>query len=232
VSMRAERISYAFTEVTAETTYTRFPTLLYNKVFFEYGKTRYIRMRGVGRAYFYTKDKEKARTATVTDHVTVTNPNNDRDYNDDSYASASVPASTSNYLIRTYDFGTSKDRFLYLKHYTTASSIISRILVSEDGTTWTEITNTAYITSASVHKARFRYLRWIADNSSTSAGSVWLYTLEAFDLDDYTDSKDTLLVIKGYGDIGWVFLDGTRLNVYAYDLDEVKVTHTYYEVVM
>ena len=231
MSMRAERISYAFTEVTAETTYTTFPTLLYNKVLFEYGKNRYIRMRGVGKAYFYAKDKEKANTATVTDHVTVTNPNNDRDYNDDSYASASVPASTSNYLIRTYDFGTSKDRFLYLKHYT-PSGTASRILGSEDGTTWTEISRSSPGTLISIYKARFRYLRWIADNSTTSAYSVYLYTLEAFDLDDYTDSKDTLLVIKGYGDIGWVILDGSRIALYAYDLSELKVTHTYYELVM
>jgi len=232
MSMRAERISYAFTEVTPETTYTTFPTLLYNKVLFEYGKNRYIRMRGVGKAYFYTKNKEKAITATVTDHVTVTNPSNDRDYNDDTRAEASVPASTSNYLIRTYDFGSNKDRFVFIKHSAPASNIFSRILVSEDGTTWTEISKVSYGTLTSIYKARFRYLRWVADNSTASAYTMWLYTIEAFDLDDYTDSKDTLLVIKGYGDIGWVILDGSRIVLYAYDLDEVKVTHTYYELVM
>jgi len=231
MSMRAERISYAFTEVTPETTYTTFPTLLYNKVLFEYGKTRYIRMRGVGKAYFYAKNKEKAITATVTDHITVTNPNNDRDYNDDTGASVSVPANTTNYLIRTYDFGTSKDRFLFLKHYAPYNTF-SRILGSEDGTTWTEISKATSGTLTSIYKARFRYLRWIADNNTTSAYPVYLYTLEAFDLDDYTDSKDTLLVIKGYGDIGWVILDGTRIALYAYDLSELKVTHTYYELVM
>ena len=230
--MRVERISYTFTEVTAETTYTTFPVLLYNKVLFEYGKNRYIRMRGVGKAYFYTKNKEKARTATVTDHVTVTDPNNDRDYNDNTRASADVPAKTSNYLIRTYDFGTSKDRFLFFRHNTQSIYTTSRILGSEDGTTWTEISKTTGTDLTSICKVRFRYLRWVGDNSDTSAYPVYLYTLEAFDLDDYTDSKDTLLVIKGYGDIGWVILDGTRIALYAYDLSELKVTHTYYELVI
>jgi hypothetical protein len=232
MSMKAERISYAFTEITAETTYTSFPVLLYNKVLFEYGKTRYIRMRGVGKAYFYKRDKEKAATATVTDNVTVTNPNNDRDYDDSTSASVSVPASTTNYLIRTYDFGVSKDRYLYLKHSTPASNITSKILGSEDGTTWTVISSVTAGTLTSVYKARFRYLRWMADNNTTSALTVYLYTIEAFDLDDYADSNDTLLVIKGYGNIGWVILDGSRIALYAYDLSEVKTTHTYYELVI
>jgi hypothetical protein len=229
MSINAERISRTFAEILAQTTYTSFPRLLYNKISIDYGKTWYFRFRGDGEIYVYRGDKDKAKTATVTDNVTLDSPTNDRDWNDSTLVSYSINANTPETVLRTYDFGSVKTRFLHIRsgYYAYGTN---RFYISSDGDTWTLIYDGRGTTL--ILKQTFRYLRWSGYNSESSTGRLYLYTVEAFDLDDYTFKSNTgSLTIKGYEPILWVWLDATsRLILYVYEFDEVKVTPTYYEV--
>jgi hypothetical protein len=215
----------AQTEVVAETV-ASLPVMVQNKASFPFGKTRHV-MFGVGATcYHHQKAKEKAAGSTLTDYVTITNPGNDRDYNDATAASVSVAAGATQ-DIRQYDFGVSKERVAQCDLGSAAAGIYSEVLYSVDGSTWNTLFSKDSTHAMYCGKATFRYLKWRGRNTTGSGNTVYLYTIEAFDLDDYNGMSNTgELVVEGFGDIGWVSLVGTgSVAYYVYDVSQVKVTH-------
>ena len=231
-TFNTRQVTKAQIEIVAETVAT-LPVLILNKSIFALGRTRYVRFGKGAVAYHFKKDKEKVQTATITDYVTVTNPTSDRDFNDDTYAYYSVPATTTQ-DIRMYDFGTVATRFVFCKLESAATGTYSRLYASSDGTTWTLLAQKDGTPTTFFMKASFRYLKWQGYNTNASAYAVFLYTLEVFDPNDCSAKSDTgELVVVGYGDIGWVVLDGSgSCAYYVYDISDVKVTDTQYVLVV
>jgi len=166
-------------------------------------------------------------------HVGLTYPTADRDFNDGTSIVIYPTAGTAETPARTYDFGVVKERFVYIK-ISYSSYARSKFYISEDGSTWSLILDTGSVTY--VGKLRFRYLRWSYYNSTGYDGRIDFSTVEVFDLDDYTASSTSnptttsTLHIDGFGDIGWVWLDGRRLTVYAYRFSSIKVSPVFFEV--
>jgi hypothetical protein len=227
----ARQVTKAQIEVVAETVAT-LPVMVLNKSVFQLGRTRYVRFGAGAVAYHFNRNKEKTQTATITDYVTVTNPTYDRDFNDNTYASYTVPASTVR-DIRRYDYGSVATRFIFCKLGAT-SGVYSQLYASSDGSTWTLVAQTSSTSAIFLSKLSFRYLKWTGYNSTSAPYDVYIYTLEVFDLNDYTAMSDTgELAIVGYGDIGWLILDGTgSCAYYVYDISDAKVTDTQYTLVV
>jgi hypothetical protein len=233
MSITAVRKTKPITTVTDLTTYTSFPVLYLNKGGIDYKVRRVFRFSGSGSIYIYLPEKEKAKTCTVTTYVTLTDPNSDRDWYDGSCAYWSIPANTSETNVRDYDFGSVKTRFLYIKTTYSAGYGKSNIYYSLNGSTWTKfISDAGHVTW--VGKLTFRYIRWKAYNSGSGTESVGIYTIEAFDLDDYTAKYDNEgeFYLDGYIPMIWIWLDGSRLKLYVYDIEGVKITPTEYELVI
>jgi len=179
-------IKYTFTEVTAETTANP-PILLNNKVIIPYTIKQRVRLGGYNPAIKeYTKDKDLRQTATVTDYVTVSNPNNDKDWNDGSYASVTLAASTAETTLRIIDLGAVKTVYIYYKHYSPTSGVLSRLYVSQDGSTWSKIDEAESATRSGFCKSTCRYIRWTGTNSTSSSYYVYLYSIEIFDVNGST----------------------------------------------
>jgi hypothetical protein len=231
-TFNVRQVTKAQIEIVAETVAT-LPVLILNKSVFPLGRTRYVRFGKGVTAYHFKKDKEKVQTATITDYVTVTNPTQDRDFNDDTYASYTVSAGATQ-DIRLYDFGTVATRFVFLKIGSATSGIYSRLYASSDGSTWTLLAQKDATATTYLMKASFRYLKWQGYNTTSTGYGVILYTLEVFDPNDRTAMSNTgELVVVGYGDIGWVILDGSgSCAYYVYDISDAKVTDTQYVLVV
>jgi len=137
------------------------------------------------KIYAFTQAKEKAQYASITDHVSVTNPTLDRDFDDGTSASRSTAGYTIE-DVRTYDFQTVKTRFVHVRTQgATATYVI--LLGSVDGNNWTTLLNVNPTSATSYFlKAEFRYLRWRNDNSRAGYSvTLHLYSIEVFDPDDY-----------------------------------------------
>jgi len=231
-TFRARQVTKSQIEVVAETVAT-LPVMILNKSVFPLGRTRYVKFGTGVVAYHFKKDKEKTQTATITDYVTVTNPTYDRDFNDDTYAYYSVPATTTQ-DIRLYDYGSVATRFILCKIGSVTSGTFSRLYISSDGSTWTLVAQREGASTTYLIKATFRYIKWQGYNTNSTAYAVYLYTLEVFDPNDCTASSNTgEFVIAGYGDIGWIILDGSgQCAYYVYDISDAKVTDTQYVLVV
>jgi hypothetical protein len=233
MSITAIRKTKGVTIVTDLTTYTSFPVLYLNKGTIDYKVRRVIRFSGAGSVYIYLSDKEKAKTCTVTTYVTLTNPDGDRDWSDGSYAWWTIPANTPETNVRDYDFGSVKTRFLYIKTAWSSGYGRSHFYYSNNGITWIRfITGAGAVTY--VGMLTFRYIRWTAYNTGSGTEGVGVWSIEAFDLDDYTYKYDDdgEIYLDGYLTLIWIWLNGTRLKFFVYDVEGVKVIPTEYELVV
>lgn len=224
---------YAQTEVVALTTASP-PILLYNKANIGVAR-RFIRVRSNNpKIYEFAMGKDKAPGSTVTNGgFTLTNAGKEFDHDDATNMSASIPGGTAESLVRQYDFGSVATRYIFYKFATdSAAGITARLYYSADGSTWTLINSASAATVSGFLKASFRYLKFTAANTASSAYNVSMYTLEVFDPNDPTQSKAPAgtnvvaeLNIATLNALVSVILDADlTIAYYVYDVESAKVT--------
>jgi hypothetical protein len=209
-------------EITAESTLNP-PVLLYNKITITQGRIRYANFAKSLTAYVFTKQNDKTQNATITDYVDVVDPEEDKDWNDGTAAAYAVPAGTST-NIRLYDYGYVAERYVYVRTYS-PSSFRTTIYMSSDCETWTTLhDNYARGAISEFHvRKTFRCLRWWAKNDASSGQWTNLYSLEVFELDDYTMRSNKLKLVPELGKFS-VLVVGQSGLYYVYEISEVKET--------
>ena len=161
--------------------------IIFNKIARGAGRRVFARIAGSGaRLYVFTRGKDLAQTATVTDSVTWTNPTYDRDWDDATQAYVSLAANTARTTLRTYDIGAVKNVLLHLRYQSDASYVYIYLAVSSDGATWTDVYSGFSTTAVSLFfKVTARYFRVDGANQTTSAYKLYVNSFEIFDTANY-----------------------------------------------
>jgi hypothetical protein len=215
-------VKYPRTVVTSATTVNAISLILNNKVLVPLAYSQYVRLSGLNATiYEFDKSKDLRSSVTVTDHVSITNPNNDNDYNDNSFINVTGAGD-----FRTYDLGEVKDVFLNIKHSAGTSST-SIIRISNDASTWTTISSITDVSNVFVSALyTCRYIRWSGTGSS---GWKSLSTVEIFDINNYTARTNGTgnsmieheIVTKN--DIHWICLKAdSMMTYYQYKISRIE----------
>jgi len=161
--------------------------IIFNKIVRGAGRRVFARIAGSGaRLYVFTRDRDLAQTAAVTDHVTWENPSHDRDWDDATAAYVSLPANTARTALRIYDIGAVSDVFLHLRWRGDGSDVRIYLAISTDGTTWTDIYTAQGNSAVSLFfKVKARYFKIDGSNSGTTPLGLYVYSFEIFDLTNY-----------------------------------------------
>jgi hypothetical protein len=206
-------VKYPHKTLTTETTVNTSGLILNNKVVVPFTDSQFVLLSAVNPVIFeFDKSKNLRSSVSVTNHVSITNANADNDYNDSTAASTSDIGD-----FRTYDLGAIKNVFLNIRHGADSGQM-SVIRISNDNSTWTEISSVSNNATAWVSGLyTCRYIRWAG---SATTGSKNLYTVEIFDINNYTERTNATgnsviehaIVTKN--DIHWICIKADSMMTY------------------
>jgi len=166
-----------------------------------YGQAYYARMRGSGRGVLVVRRPGKTYkpinygTESVLVSPTAGSVGNMKDVDDiTTYAYWSVPASTAETNIVTWDLGSAIPRFIRVRMVKSGAYVGVKLKGSYDGVTWTDVVVVDGTSSASTEfngwtYGDYRYYALAYWNTATGSRDVYVYTIEFYDTQPlpYTD---------------------------------------------
>jgi len=178
------------------------------------------------RIYEFRQSNDLVQSATVTDTLTFTNPTNDRDWVNETYASAS-----GNGEARRYDFGDVSSRIIFVRGLSGVGNYW-RLEISSDGSNWTNLFGLGISVSNYVASASFRYIRFYNASSPTY---LQIHEIHVFNRNNYTNrfnvtSSTPLVHMLSAGSVNVIY-EPVSSYIGKYAIKEVlNVTNEYVEV--
>jgi len=182
---REENVSYIVSRATGN------PKIIYEGSQALIKDTTRIRGRLEGTGYgglFFRVDDDKVPGAVETILESGFNSANVKDHDDATYATlvTNLPAVTTRDHVQ-WDLGAIKRRAIKYKLYSAGGLFYARILISDDGTTWTKVVEVANATVSDIIFESFRYIKLQSSNGSTGTAyvdQINYYTIEVFDVSE------------------------------------------------
>jgi len=236
-SVELKRILNAFHQTQVLATSTTSKIVYYDVI--NYGPDESLCERHEPSDYFlHTRYEERIDLSLkeVTVNANLSNKGNiyDFDPSRSTYAvnaTFTLPAGTSVEAIK-WDLGAVNNIILFFKHYQYHPTVIlySKIQVSSDGATWTDISSVKNTTAEDVVKTSCRYIRWLWVNADSVNASLdptnycfRLYKLEVYPQTLMTNVK---VVVHDYANVAKsvnrVVLNPNAITVNSY-IYKVKV---------
>ena len=104
------------------------------------------------------------------------------DHNDSTYCSWTISASSLVDLL-SVDLGASMNGALRIVHYHSTTAVFTKVYVSNDGSTWTEIfsqSTSGFIKEIFVYVNGYRYIKFSFQNTDVSALTGSIYSIEFY----------------------------------------------------